>query len=144
MEHGFKTVDFEVICSTDFSVSKLLKAVDYMAVDGTVYRIPFCQPTDFASIPKEFWGAPLFLIPYGWWSLPAAGHDALFQNLMLIVNADGTTRLANLPEDKCNALLLEMMQAIKPNPTEFEKLQMDAIIKGVVDFGWHAYKQDRA
>jgi Protein of unknown function (DUF1353) len=140
----FSTVDFEVICNVDFSVSKLLKPVDYFANDGTQYRIPLAQPTDFASIPQEFWGAPLFLIPYGWYSLPAAGHDSAYQNLLLKVNADGSTALANLTEDQSNDLLLEMMQAMKPNPTTFEKLQMSAIYHGVTIGGWHAFKVDRS
>lgn len=144
MPPGFQTVDFETICCVDFSVSKLLKPVDYVARDGTHYRIPFAQPTDFASIPKELWGAPLFLIPFGWYSLPAAGHDALYQNLMQVVAADGSVSLANRTEQQSNDLLLEMMQAIKPNPTEFENLQMQTIMTGLSIGGWHAFKQDRS
>lgn len=140
----FSTVDFEVICDVDFSVSKFLKPVDYTANDGVIYRIPLAQPTDFASVPSEFWGPPLFLIPYGWYSLPAAGHDSAYQNLLQIVNVDDTTKLANLTEDQSNDLLLEMMQTIKPNPTTFEKLQMAAIYHGVTIGGWHAFKQDRS
>jgi len=143
MTPGFQTVDFSVMCCIDFSVSRLLKSVDYVALDGTQYRIPFAQPTDFASIPQALWGPPLLLIPYGWYSLPAAGHDALYQNLMLVVAADGSTSLANRTEQQSNDLLLEMMRAIKPSPTDFESLQMHAIYDGVAVGGWHAYKQDR-
>ena len=132
------------MCCIDFSVSRLLQAVDYVAQDGTHYRIPFAQPTDFASIPPALWGPPLFLIPYGWYSLPAVGHDALYQNLMLVVYPDGSTSLANRTEQQSNDLLLEMMHVIRPIPTEFEKLQMDAIYEGVTIGGWHAFKQDRS
>ena len=141
---GFQTVDFEVIQCIDFSVSKLAKPVDYFAQDGTRYRIPLGQSTDFASIPKQLWGPPLYLIPTGFWSLPAIAHDAGFRNTLLIVNADGSTQLANLSEKQCNDLFLEMMQAIKPNPTVFEKLQMEAIFQGVSIGGASAFKDDRS
>lgn len=141
---GFSTVDVEIIFASDLSVAKVLKHVDFWSKNGVHYRIPDYQPTDFASTPPATWGPPLFLIPTGWWAVPVIGHDSAFQNLLLVVNPDGTTRLANLSEQDCNDLLLEMMQAIKPNPTTFERLQMDAIYQGVTQFGWHAYKQDRA
>jgi hypothetical protein len=127
-------------------ISKVLKPVFYLSLDGTLYEIPPFQPTDYASAPPALWGPPLFLIPYGWWSLPALGHDSAFQNSLLAVNSDGLKHLA-FPgadtEGACNVLLLEMMKAIKPNPTTFEKLQMDAIYEGVTIGGWHAFKEDR-
>src|ERR1035437_1618065 len=113
MESGFSTVDIEITFCIDFSVSKLVKPIDYVAKDGTIYRIPYAQPTDFASIPKALWGPPLFLIPTGWWSIPTLAHDAAFRNMLLVVNPAGQvgfTRLANLNEQQCNDLLLEMMQ----------------------------------
>jgi hypothetical protein len=141
---GFQTVDFETIQCIDYSVSKLVKPVDYFAKDGTHYRIPYAQSTDFASIPKQLWGPPLYLIPTGFWSLPAIAHDAAFRNTLLIVNDDGSTQLANLTEQQCNDLFLEAMQAIKPNPTPFEKLQMEAIFQGVSIGGASAFKDDRS
>jgi hypothetical protein len=141
---GFNTVDFETIQCIDYSVSKLVKPVDYVARDGTHYRIPYAQPTDFASIPKVLWGPPLYLIPTGWWSLPTIMHDSAFRNMLLIVLPDGSTQLAGLNEQQCNGLLLEAMQSIKPNPTAFERLQMDAIFAGVSIGGAGAFKDDRA
>ena len=144
MSFGFSSVDFETIQCIDYSVSKLVKPVDYFARDGTRYRIPYAQPTDFASIPKVLWGPPLYLIPTGWWSLPTVLHDAAFRNMLLIVLPDGSTQLAGLNEKQCNDLLLESMQSIKPNPTAFEKLQMNAIFAGVSIGGSGAFSDDRA
>jgi hypothetical protein len=121
-----------------------LKPVDYFSLDGTLYRIPAYQPTDYASTPPEVWGAPFFLIPYGWYCLSVAGHDSAYQNLLLVVHMDGSVTLANLTEEKSNALLLEMMQSLKPQPTLEEKAQMDEIYRGVTIGGWHAYKEDRS
>lgn len=141
---GFSTQDVEIMFSVDLSVAKLVKPVDYVARDSTVYRIPYAQPTDFASIPKELWGPPLYLIPTGWWSLPTVMHDSAFRNMLLVVNSDGSTQLANLNEQQCNDLLLESMQSIKPNPTMFEKLQMDAIFTGVSIGGIKPFEDDRS
>ena len=143
MNYGFSTVDIEIIFASDLSVSKLLKPVRFTMPEGDAYEIPYCQPTDFASVPKAMWGAPLFLIPTGWWALPSIGHDAAFQNTLLKINPDGSRTPANLTESQCNTLLLQMMRAIKPNPTAFEKLQMDAIYAGVTIGGWHAFIEDR-
>jgi hypothetical protein len=140
---GFDSVDFQTIQCIDYSVSKLVKPVDYFSRDGTHYRIPYAQPTDFASIPKVLWGPPLYLIPTGWWSLPCIAHDSAFRNMLLVVLPDGSTKLASLNEQQCNDLLLESMQAIKPNPTAFEKLQMEAIFQGVSIGGGSAFKDDR-
>ena len=144
MLSGFTTTECEIIFNGDFSVSKLLKPIDYVSRAGVQYRIPFCTPTDFASTPKAVWGFPLYLIPTGWWAIPAVGHDAAFKNLLLVVNADGSTALANLTEQASNDLLREMMQAVKPNPTLLESSQMKAIFEGVTVGGWHAFKEDRS
>ena len=125
-------------------ISKILSAPDYIAKDGTIYRLPPAQPTDYASVPKEFWGPLLFLIPYGWWSLPAVFHDGAYANLLLIVMPDGTTKIANLSKEQCDDLLLEMMQSLAPTPTVDEKAQMDAIVTGVRLGGWKAFKDDRS
>ena len=144
MESGFSTQDIEIIFASDLSCAKTLQAIRWISPDGITYEFPQFQPTDFASTPKEVWGFPLYLIPTGWWAIPALGHDSFFQNLALVVNLDGTKQLANLTEAMSNQRLLEMMQSIKPNPTIFEKTQMDAIFEGVTLGGWHAYKQDRS
>lgn len=142
---GFSTQDWEsinCISADNRLISKFLKPVDYFAVDGTHYRFqPF---TDYASVPSAFWGPPFFLIPYGWWSLPAAAHDSAFQNTLLVVQTDGTTHLADLSESESNDLLDEMMAAIKPTPTAFESLQRREIMTGLCLGGWHAYKVDRS
>jgi hypothetical protein len=141
---GFSTQLIKIIFATDLSCAKLLESVRYTSFNGTVYEVPRYQATDFASTPPETWGAPLFLIPTGWWAIPTLSHDAAFQNTLLVDNQDGTTSVANLTESQSNDLLLEMMKAIKPNPTLFEIAQRDAIVAGVTLFGWHSYKQDRA
>lgn len=143
----FSTQDWESINGIDANgrlISKLLKPVFYFSLLGDLFEIPPFQPTDYASAPATLWGAPLYLIPYGWWSLSAVGHDSGFQNLLIRLLPDGTKPPANLTEPQCNDLLDEMMKVIKPNPTLFEKAQMDAIYEGVTIGGWHAYKQDRS
>lgn len=144
MFHGFTTVDFQTISCLDFSVTKLVKPIGYISKYGTHYELELGQPTDFASIPCEFWGPPLFLIPTGWYSLPAMFHDGGFQNLLRVVKLDGTKELAKLTETQCNDLLLEMMQYLKPTPTLLERAQMEAIYRGVIIGGWHAFKEDRS
>ena len=149
MNHGFTRLDWKSINTIDAEgriISKMLEPVDYFARDGTHYRISSYQTTDYASAPGAVWGPPLFLIPYGWWSLPAVLHDAGFQNQLLVVNGDGSTRLAFPGQDTesaINLLFLEAMQSVLPNPTMFQKLQMDAIFSGVTIGGWHAFKEDR-
>jgi len=146
MTPGFQTQDWETINAIDAEgrlISKFLKPVDFVAKDGTQYRIPAYQPTDYASTPPEIWGAPLFLLPYGWWSLPSALHDSAYQNLLLEVQTDGTTHLADLAKADCDALLFEAMESIMPHPTAFQKSQMNEIYEGVMLLGWHAFKDDR-
>jgi hypothetical protein len=143
----FSTVDFETIGCIDCSVTKLLKSIQYTADDGSVYECPQYQPTDFASTPKATWGLPLFLIPTGWWAIPAIFHDAGFQNTLLKVLPDGAREKAfpnAMDEHQVNDLLLEMMKAIKPIPNLFELSQMKAIYEGVTIGGWHAWKKDRS
>jgi hypothetical protein len=141
---GFSTQAVKIIFATDLSCSKLLESVRYTSINGVVYEIPEYQQTDFASTPSVIWGAPLFLIPTGWWAIPTLAHDAAFQNTLLVVNQDGTTTKANLTEQECNDLLMEMMKAIKPSPTLFERAQMEAIFIGCTIGGFHAYKADRS
>ncbi len=143
MQTGFSTQMIELAFNGDLSCAKTLSPVDYVTRDGRRFRIPKFQNTDFASTPKAVWGFPLFLIPTGWWSIPAIGHDAAFQNTLLAVHLDGSVTLANLTEAQCNDLLCEMMCAIKPNQTLFETSQMRAIYEGVTLGGWHAFKEDR-
>jgi hypothetical protein len=144
----FSTQDWESINAIDANgrlISKLIKPVLFLTSDGRLFEIPDHQPTDYASAPPILWGAPLYLIPYGWWSLPAAGHDSAFQNLLLEHFDDSPISYrAKLTENQCNDLLDEMMDAIKPNPTPFEILQRDAIVSGVTLGGWHAFKEDRS
>jgi len=144
MESGFSTVDVEIIYSLDLSVCKLIKPVDYISKSGMHYRIPIGASTDFASVPKELWGALLFLIPTGWYSLPAELHDSAYQNTLQVIDGQCNIMIANLNEQESNDLLLEAMQSIKPQPTLFEKAQMDAIYEGVTIGGWHAFKEDRS
>ena len=144
----FSTQDWETINAIDAQgrlIANLLKPVFYLSQDSeSLYELPAFAPTDYASVPQELWGAPLFLIPYGWWSLPAFGHDTGFQNKLLKLLPGGSKALARLTEPQCNDLILEMMNAIKPSPTAFEKLQRDAIYEGVTIGGWHAFKEDRS
>ena len=150
MQPGFSTVDWEswnTVGADNQVISKITSRPRFQSKDGRLYELSYCATTDYASTPAEVWGAPLFLTKTGWWSLPSAFHDNAFQNLLLVVNADGSTQLAFPGKDTegaCNLLMMEMMQSIKPNPTLFEKAQMDAIYAGVTIGGWHAFKNDRA
>jgi len=148
MEHGFTRQDWKSINTISAEgrlVSKLLEPVDYIARDGTHYRVPNFQSTDYASTPSASWGPPLFLLPYGWWSLAVILHDSAFQNTLLIIQPDGSTaHLADLGEHESNDLLLEAMQSLKPAPNIGEREQMDTIYTGVALGGWHAFKDDRS
>ena len=128
---------------SDFRNFALLEDVGYGALDGTNYILTKGAQSDLASTPPEVWGLPLFLIPNGWYALPAFGHDCAYRNTLFILEPDGMRSVANLPKDKCDQLLLEMMQTLKPNPTPAEEAQMKAIYEGVALGGWHAYKTDR-
>ena len=137
----------EIIFSTDLSCAKLLKPIWYRAKDGTLYELPYAQSTDFASTPKATWGFPLFLIPTGWWAIPAFFHDAAFRGTLVIIGENGARSLAfpnKDDEQKANELLLEIMQWLKPNANLLESAQMHAIYEGVAIGGWHAWKEDRA
>jgi hypothetical protein len=142
--HGFLNCDWKTITSGDFRNFKLLEDEDYIAIDGTHYRLPKYAPSDLGSIPSPLWGPPLFLVPFGLFARPFYLHDCGFQNTLLIVNNDGTTKVANLTEEKCNDLLLEAMNSVSNSLTELEKAQRDAIYQGVRIGGWHAYKEDRS
>lgn len=139
---GFATIDFHVI--TDFKQFKLLKSVDYGALDGKVYRLPAFAGSDLASTPPAVWGPPLYLPPCNWYGPAVYGHDCGYQDTLVIVQEDGTTRKAALTKEQCDALCLEMMHALKPNPTALESAQMQAIYDGVSLGGWHAFKEDRS
>ncbi len=129
MQQGFQNCDWLTINEEDFRHCKLLKDEDYLSLNGTHYRIPRGAYSDLASTPPEIWGAYL--------------HDSAYQNTLLIVNSEGFTKLANLKKDECDNLLLEAMNSVNPNPSEFQKLQRDAIYKGVSYGGYHSYKEDR-
>ena len=144
MKIGFQNNDWSVMESGDFRNVKLLKPEDFLARNGTLYRLPYGASSDLASTPKAVWGAPLFLIPCGWYAHAAFGHDCGYQNTLLIVLPDGSTVKARLSKAECDSLLLEMMQSLKPEPTSFETLQMNAIYDGVALGGWHAFKEDRS
>lgn len=144
----FSTQQIQIIFASDLSCAKTLAPVRFTDTDGAIYEVPACQPTDFASTPPTTWGFPLYLIPTGWWAIPALFHDSAFQNLLRIIRShlDGSESWipANLTEQESNDLLKRMMQTIKPTPTLHERLQLDAIYEGVTLGGWHAFKEDRS
>lgn len=147
MQPGLSTQQVEIVFATDLSCAKLLRSIQFMDYDGTVYEVPYASPTDFASTPKSTWGFPLFLIPTGWWSIPAIFHDAAFRGLLLIVHEDGMREKAfpnNSDMMKANDLFLRIMKSVKPDANLFEQSQMKAIYNGVAFLGWHAWKEDRA
>lgn len=147
MKPGFQNNDWSTMESGDFRNFKLLKAERYLARDGTLYELPQYAPSDLASVPPEFWGAPLFLTPFGWYAHPAYLHDCGFQNTLLVVTQSNGCEIkvkAALTEAKCNALILEAMQLLKPEPSVLEAAQMKAIYEGVALFGWHAFNEDRS
>ena len=51
------------------------------------YQTPYIGPitvpsgtrVDFASVPKQFWGWPLYFSPFGPWNRAAVIHDYLYQ-----------------------------------------------------------------
>ena len=142
MKRGFSTQLFKTI--SDFQQFKLLEEIRYGATDGTQYLIPLYASSDLASTPQAVWGALLFLVPNGWYAVSAFLHDSAFQNTLLVEDANGIRRLANLTEAQANDLLLEAMHWQKPTPTDFERLQMNAIYEGVAIGGWNAFKEDRS
>lgn len=149
MKFGFQSSDFRIKVFTDLTNCELLTPIYFRSRSGVLYEAPVGTRTDFASTPKIVWGLPLFLIPTGWWAIAAAVHDAAFRNMLWMYLDDGVRRRAFAADNRnseraANKLLLEMMQALKPNPTCFEWLQYRAIYLGVTLGGWHAFKHDRA
>jgi len=140
-EFGFKNLQWELITNS-FDQWKLLKPEYYQAKDGTLYMMPAGAGSDLASIPRILWGPPLYLPKCGWYTPAAVLHDLAFRNALMVVNNDGI-KIANLAEDKCNLLILEAMQSLRPNPTALEKIQMEAIYQGLAIGGSSSFREDR-
>ncbi len=140
---GFQNCLWKTINQGDFRNFKLLENEDYIASNEIHYRIPKSASSDLGSVPSALWGPPLFLVPFGVFARPFYLHDSAFQNTLLIVGQDGSTRIANLMEKESNNLLLEAMNSIG-ELTELQKLQRDTIYQGVSIGGWKSYKEDRA
>ncbi len=139
---GFQNRLWKTINQGDFHNFKLLENEDYISSNGVRYRLPKSCPSDLASTPSAIWGPPFFLPPFGWYSMPCFLHDAGYRNYLLIVNSDGSTKIANLSKEECDNLLLESMNSLG-ELTQFQKIQRDEIYKGVCYGGYHSYNEDR-
>ena len=132
---GFLTKIAQVVTSDGRNV-KLIDPVDYIAADGTHYRIPRGVSSDGISSPPESWPVRP---PFGQDWLAGILHDSAYRNTLQIVDTDGNTTLATLPKDKCDDLIREA--ALSLGDTDIEA---DALFYGVRDFGWKSFDVDRS
>jgi Protein of unknown function (DUF1353) len=138
------TYDFRLFC--------LMDSIEYLSLDGTLYRIPRLTWSDLASIPDELWS---LLPPQGKdgaeYGLAAFAHDAAYRDKLLmwpagsmpngapIPNENTGWIKAELPKDKCDLLLKEAMLACKV-PENI----VNIIYEGVRLGGQHAFNTDRS
>lgn len=137
MEAGFKsnTLDVRTHDGRNFV---LLADADYQAADGTLYRMPAGATSDGASTPPILWSKfdRDWIPPFGSYWLAAVLHDCAYRKTLL--RFDGVWINADLPKDKCDALLREAMESLGTHA-----LTIDEIYHGVVICGLGSFEADR-
>ena len=133
MNH-FENLPFRV-STQDGRNFALLADAFYVAKDGTRYCLPAGSTSDGASTPPEIW--PL-IPPFGLYWPAAFLHDAAYRNTLLVCDAAAGRAKANLPKDKCDALLLEAMETLGVGLVE-----RHTIYDGVVIAGNSSFEADR-
>ncbi len=134
MSASFQGLPFQV-ATTDGRNFTLLADAYYVGTDGTRYCVPAGATSDGASTPREVW--PL-LPPFGLYWPAAYLHDAAYRNTLRVWNGSAWVAAA-LPKAKCDALLLEAMEALGVGAVERE-----TIYEGVAMGGAAAFDRDRA
>jgi len=136
---GFQKTLFEV-ATTDGRHFILQQPVDYVAADGTEYRIPIGATSDGASTPPILWEkfGLEWIPPFGSYWPAAVLHDAAYRNALMVWNGVSWIT-ANLSKPQCDALLREAMESLGTHA-----LTVDEIYHGVVVGGQSSFDQDRA
>ena len=126
--------------SSDGRHFTLTAPLDYITRDGRRFRAPIGSKSDGCSTPPEIWNAMgvAWLPPFGKYWPAAFFHDGAYQNWLLLVNADGICRQADLTKDQADDLFAEIMEVL--NVKFFER---SAIYEGVHLCGWRAFREDR-
>ena len=134
MTASFQGLPFQV-ATTDGRNFTLLADVIYVGADATRYCLPAGAISDGASTPREVW--PL-IPPFGLYWPAAYLHDASYRNTLRVWDGSAWVAAA-LPKAKCDALLLEAMEALGVGVVERE-----TIYEGVAIGGSPAFNRDRA
>ena len=139
MKTGFQNLPFQV-STFDGRNFIALQPIDYIALDGTQYRIPIGATSDGASTPPILWEKfnRDWIPPFGSYWPAAYLHDAAYRNSLLFWNGASFVTAA-LPKDKCDSLLLESMDSLGTHDITKEE-----IYKGVVAMGTCSFATDRA
>ena len=93
---------------------------------STKIIVPAGFVTDLASIPKWFWGPPLFLTPAGQYSRASIIHDYLYWT------------------QKCTREQADRLLVIAMKESSVKKFDENTIYDGVQDFGGSAWKSNAA
>jgi hypothetical protein len=134
MQARFQNLPFK-LSSLDGRNFVLLADAFYVARDGARYCLPAGAASDGASTPPAVW--PL-VPPFGSYWPAAYLHDTAYRNTLLAFNGRMFAP-ANLPKEKCDALLLEAMESLGVSAVERQ-----LIYDGVVLGGTSSFDQDRA
>ena len=135
MEFGFTNLPLKT-SSSDGRNFILLADADYVARDGTIYRMPEGATSDGASTPAEIWA---LIPPFGVYWPAAYLHDCAYRNTLLKLTVDGKSWiLATEPKERCDELLKEAMEALGVGLVRIEE-----IYEGVVVGGESSFDEDR-
>jgi Protein of unknown function (DUF1353) len=152
LQPGQFSTRIATVDTSDFRHFTNMDSVEYLSLDGELYRIPRLASSDLASIPRLFW---TLLPPAGEdgaeYGLAAYGHDCCYQDTLLVwptgavpsgtpMPNDNTRWVkASLTKEKSDLLLREMMLACKV-PADI----VETIYEGVRLGGQHAFNEDRS
>lgn len=138
MKTGFST-RFANTLTVDFRIFALMEPIDYIAQDGTHYRMPKAARSDLASIPRPLWA---LLPPAGddgaEYGLPAFLHDCSYRGTLNLIQEDGTAILAMVTKERADLLLKESMELCGVPPAI-----VLTIYEGVRLGGASSFREDR-
>ncbi|MDE2101117.1 MAG: DUF1353 domain-containing protein [Patescibacteria group bacterium] len=123
--------------SLDCRNVELLAAKFVRTSDGEYYQAPAGGKSDLASIPREFWGPPFYLTPFGLYAPACVVHDGAYQNWLLVMR-NGIWVPADLSKDRSDDLLNALMFS-----SGVETETRLKIYNGVRFGGWRAFREDR-
>lgn len=132
---------FLVAKSSDGRHFELVCSFDYVSRDGTRYRAPIGAKSDGASTPPELWClmGQQWLAPFGTYWPAVFIHDGAYQNWLQRVDKNNVIQAANLTKDQGDELCKEIMEVLGVALGE-----RCAIYEGIHEFGWRAFREDRA